>query len=389
MDYTKKFAELSHLCHDSEHRVVIDDEIEMIQLPFNSENHWQRIWDDVKKTPQDNSVLTVSDSQFFENNHFNYPVFMPGNGGKKYKKAIILLHGLNERAWDKYYPWAYYLARLTKRPVILFPLAFHVNRAPKNWIDPKIMVPLVSERKKNCHTDTLTFANAALSIRLTEEPLRFLKSGHQSAEDLILLINQIESGLVNIFEKNTQIDFFAYSIGVFISQILFLAYPKTVFANKKLFVFCGGAFFNDMNGVSRLIMDHLAYEVVHEYYRNGINDAMNQYILLKSLINEFPLGKAFYSMLIENNNRAFREEALLSVMGQIKGITLEKDLVIPAKGTKNLFGVLSNETQNIETMDFPFDYSHEVPFPISPKTDSNLVDGCFTKVFTQAAEFLA
>ena len=90
MDYSKKFAELSHLCHEPENRVVIDDEMEMIHLPFNSENHWQRIWDEVKKTPQDNSILTVSDSQFFENNHFTYPVFMPRNGGKKHKKAKIL-----------------------------------------------------------------------------------------------------------------------------------------------------------------------------------------------------------------------------------------------------------------------------------------------------------
>lgn len=387
MDYTKKFNELTHICHESESRIIIDDKMEMIHLPFNSENHWQRIWDEVKITPPENGILNVSDSQFFENNHFNYPVFIPRHC-KKSKKAIILLHGLNERTWDKYYTWAYYLALHTKRPVILFPLAFHVNRAPKAWIDPKIMVPLVTDRRKNCKTHTLTFANAALSIRLTEEPLRFLKSGHQTAEDLILLINQIEHGLINIFEKDTQIDIFAYSIGVFIAQILFIAYPKTVFANKKLFIFTGGAFFNDMKGVSRLIMDQLAYEVVHKYYRTGINEAMDHHMLLSSLIKEFPLGKAFYSMLIEENNRAFREEALLSVMKQIKGITLAKDSVIPALGTENLFGVFSNETQNIQTLDFPYEYSHEIPFPISPKIDSVLVDNCFKEVFTQAVEFL-
>jgi hypothetical protein len=387
MGYTTKFSELSQLCLSSENRVRIDDKMEMIQMPFNSENHWQRILDEVKQDTDDSNTLGMPDSVFFENNHFSYPVFLP-HGNKIYRKAIILLHGLNERSWDKYYPWAYRLAKETGRPVILFPIAFHMNRAPKNWIDPKIMVPLANERRKNFNTHTLTYANAALSIRLTEDPLRFLKSGHQTAEDLLLLVKQIEEGLLPIFEKDTQIDFFAYSIGVFIAQILFIAFPKTIFANKKLFLFSGGAFFHDMNGVSRLIMDQLAYEQVHAYYQTGINYDMEEQLLLSSLLKEFPLGKAFYSMLHEENNRAFREEALLNIMGQIKGLTLMKDSVIPASGTKKLFGVISNENHNIQTLDFPYEYCHENPFPISHKIDSIQVDRCFNEVFSQASEFL-
>ena len=49
------------------------------------------------------------DNEVSENCRFTYPVFVKGNLGK-YNNPILLLHGLNERSWFKYLPWAYYLA---------------------------------------------------------------------------------------------------------------------------------------------------------------------------------------------------------------------------------------------------------------------------------------
>ncbi|NCB08163.1 MAG: hypothetical protein EOM73_08375, partial [Bacteroidia bacterium] len=65
--------------------------------------------------------FSAEDSKIEENRQFNYPVFVPGQG--KNNRAIILLHGLNERDWTKYLPWGEYLAKNTQRTVILFPLA--------------------------------------------------------------------------------------------------------------------------------------------------------------------------------------------------------------------------------------------------------------------------
>lgn len=44
--------------------------------------------------------------------------------------VILLLHGLNEKRWDKYLPWALRLVRGTGKAVMLFPISFHMNRTP-------------------------------------------------------------------------------------------------------------------------------------------------------------------------------------------------------------------------------------------------------------------
>ena len=74
------------------------------------------------------SNINSDDSLITENIRFTYPVIIPASGYGN--RAIILLHGLNERSWIKYYPWAERLARELKRPVILFPISFHMNRSP-------------------------------------------------------------------------------------------------------------------------------------------------------------------------------------------------------------------------------------------------------------------
>jgi hypothetical protein len=50
-------------------------------------------------------LSAIADSEINENREFRYPVFLP-EGYKQTNRAIILLHGLNEKSWDKYLPWA-------------------------------------------------------------------------------------------------------------------------------------------------------------------------------------------------------------------------------------------------------------------------------------------
>ena len=44
--------------------------------------------------------------------------------------------------------------------------------------------------------------------------------------------------------------------------------------------------------------------------------------------------------------------------------------------------------QVMHELDFPFDYSHQVPFPYRSKTDKTLINESFHQVFGQAASFL-
>jgi pimeloyl-ACP methyl ester carboxylesterase len=387
MEYTHTYFGLKKQFTLAEDKLMIDDDIEVINLPFNSESHWQYILDGLK-TGTGGQLETGGDSLYFENNHFTYPVFVP-KSQQRYSKAIILLHGLNERFWDKYLPWAYFLAKHTQRPVILFPISFHMNRSPKGWNDPKLMAPLMNCRKQKYDTHTLTFANAALSIRLTENPLRFLMSGHQTIEDLALLVKQIHQGLLPLFEKEASVDIFAYSIGAFIAQTMLLAFPQGLFSGSKFFLFCGGAFFEDMNGVSRLIMDNVAFESLSKYYTSDIESAMKENKLLCSLLTEFPLGKAFYAMLSEWNTPLFREGELSKATNNIYAISLKKDVVIPAQGINKFFSLTKENNVMFETLDFPYDYGHETPFPVSGKVDAHQVDHCFNNIFSKAVEFLA
>lgn len=386
MEYTKKYYELKGRLNSSENRIALDNQIEVIFLPFNSENHWQRILDESDWNFNNSLGLEVPDSQFFENNHFNYPIFVPRKQ-VKFSKAILLLHGLNERSWDKYLPWAYFLAQQTGNPVVLFPIAFHINRSPVSWINPKAMASLVNLRKQKFGAETLTYANAALSIRLTEDPLRFLKSGHQTAEDLAALIKQIHRGLIPLFAQGTTVNVFAYSIGAFIAQIMLLAFPKNLFTESKFFLFCGGAYFDDMDGVSRLIMDKVAFDSIKTYYSTGLKKDIECKKLLGSLLTEFPLGKSFFAMLHENNDPILRTTTCKNITNKIAAVSLEKDTVIPSWGIeKTLREFKSHE---FEILDFPYDYSHEVPFPVSGKTSPLMVDQCFNKVFSKAVEFLS
>ena len=81
----------------------------------------------------DNS-FTREDANIDENRKFYYPIFKPLSK-RKFDKAILLLHGLNERSWDKYLCWAEFLCHYTQRPIVLFPLAFHVNRSQSGWLN--------------------------------------------------------------------------------------------------------------------------------------------------------------------------------------------------------------------------------------------------------------
>ena len=65
---------------------------------------------------------------------------------------LLLFHGLNEKDWDKYLPWAHALARATGKAVLLFPTAFHMNRAMGHWSDHRCMHRASQERRAASRT---------------------------------------------------------------------------------------------------------------------------------------------------------------------------------------------------------------------------------------------
>lgn len=381
MNYSYQYQMLDELfSKETEVCKIPDSEIFIRRLNFNSVFHQQALISE-----DAGEAFWQDDVKIDENWHFTYPVFVRGKA--KNNRAIILLHGLNERSWSKYLTWAYYLAEKTGRTIILFPLAFHINRGKKDWSNPRSMSLLVHERKNN-YNDIVqsSFANAALSGRLTEDPMRFFRSGLQSAHDLVWLLNHIKTGKYPLLKKSAQVNFMGYSIGAFLTQILFVANPYDLVQNSKAVFFCGGTTFNQMRGTSKLIMDNLAYRKLREYYlqRFAKNTATSFGNLCKTPLNK--VIQSFKAMIPLPGFDKLKERAFINFSGKITAIGLKKDQVMPAKDiAETLTDRKGKSKLSVHLTDFPYAYCHENPFPIFKKGETRLVDQSFNRIFSRIA----
>ncbi|MGD9978221.1 MAG: DUF6051 family protein [Bacteroidales bacterium] len=389
MEFTKTYSELKQIFSLNREKMRIDgSDAEIRVMQFTSNSSLILPSNGIAEQTYYHQAIATNDGSIAENKLFSYPVFIP-NSNQIHSKAIILLHGLNERSWLKYLPWAYYLSLHTNRPVILFPISFHMNRSPGLWANPRAMMPLLGNRQEKNEQNMSSVANAALSQRLSDDPLRFFSSGKQTAEDLVQLLETIKQGKYPFLAENTRVDFFSYSIGAFLSQILFLANPKNLFSNSKLFLFCGGALFSEMFGTSRFIMDSVAFTSLRKYYLNDFLQELKIDTPFSAYIKKSELGKAFLAMLAPECNKTFRETRLQELSGQIQAITLKKDKVIPSTYVHLTFSSVKNRFRGmVQELDFPHSYTHEMPFPILNGSKSEQVDQSFRNVFEPAITFL-
>lgn len=381
MSYTQIYSWLKEQFSADKGEVQLPlSDMRIVSYPFTS------AFDDAAVLNQELWSRSAIDRAIDENATFRYPVYVPSSR-TRHSSAIVLLHGLNERNWAKYHPWAYTLAQRTQRPVIMFPISFHVNRSPQSWGNPREMMPLFQSRRAMGES-MATFANAALSQRLADDPGRFFKSGYQTAMDVNNLMSQISSGEHPLFEANAKVDFFSYSIGSFLAQILFLANIKGLYSSSRLFMFCGGALFDQMNGVSKMIMDDGAFKMLRRYYLEGIRKEPFWNQVRSDAAHGNALAYAFKSMISLNNDRKFREESFELMRDRIMAIPLVKDKVIPAFGVMAALNPSGYGEVPVSPMDFPYDYTHENPFPVGVKSIAGAVDQLFATIFGKAAAFL-
>jgi len=329
----------------------------------------------------ENYNVSFQDKTVSENTSFVYPVFKPKNRTKS-NKAILLLHGLNERSWSKYLTWAEYLCEKTDKTVVLFPLAFHMNRSPQSWWNPRdLKTKLELRRLKNGEDRALSFANLTFSERICEQPYRFYNSGKQSLNDLNQLVSTIKNGSHPTFSENTEIDIFAYSIGAFLAEITMMTNYNQLFSDSKLFLFCGGGVFSAMFGKSRCIMDNKAYEQLFDYYQHKFStETKNTGFGDKAI-------EWFNCMISPERSKVAREQFFSKMRNKLSGISLLNDKVMPYYGIAEALGQELADTK-IKQLDFNFDYSHENPFPIGKFVDAAKVDIAFATTFDEASDFL-
>jgi len=379
MTIKEKTLQLKSIFSVSKSVRLTDTKLNILPFPF-SLHQGKKTIQDIQHHFGGTAFCPVSDEQIKENKYFQYSIFTPDKN-KKYHEAIILLHGLNERSWEKYLPWAEHLTLSTGKPVILFPIAFHMNRSPKEWSNPRQMLPWVEARKQKKTEVNSTFVNLAISFRIAENPLRFYSAGLETILDLEELVKKIKSGNHPLFLPDTQINLFTYSIGSFISQVMLSANRENLFSDSKLFIFCGGALLNHIDGGSRDIMDKDSYQSMLDYYVNYFVDNTTD-VEPPEVEN---LVYSFRQMIREDKYTKERESFYKNNPERVQAITLKKDIVVPTLGVKKAIGNVYNKV--LKELDFPYKYSHQAPFPTNEK-DQGLVNVAFNQVFDRACAFL-
>jgi hypothetical protein len=377
MEYYECYQKLKNIFNLSSDVIHIPDSDMIIRnFDFNSEEMDEELWSDE----------IVEKRLITENFEFRYPVIIP-HPESLHNKAIFFLHGLNERNWLKHLPGAMLLAEKTGNPVLLFPLSYHINRGLPEWTDVHRMSgPLEFRRKTYTHLQKASVINLSLSERLTENPLRFFTSGYQSARDLLKLKKQISEGSHPLFQKGTRTDIFAYSISCMMMQVLMLSNPEDFLPDTKIAFFAGGSLFSYMNGVSKYIMDNVAFAGIWRYYRDMMSKA-SPTVAIKSWFEKNRFGRAFTWMLGYGQFDKEREKSFQSYHSNLLVMALKNDSVIPLKGINLAFGEKFSLSGRIRVVDFAYPCIHENPFPVLCQKINPEVDQAFRSVFLPVAEF--
>lgn len=345
--------------------------------------------DKYKTAAEQDHVLDLSDYEIACNRDFRIHLIQSSDVALA-EGFIVLLHGLNEKKWDKYLPWAYELARNTKKAVVLFPIAFHMDRAPAHWSDRKEMHTVAQERAADPGNAASSFINAAISARMEKHPQRLFWSGLQTYSDMLQLLDMVRNGHIPSISRDAQPDLFGYSIGSFLSCILLMANPGGLFEHSKLFCFCGGMTIDRMFPISKYIMDARSSITM----QSGFAELLSSGFASDPHLGHYQ-DKAlhrdeswFKTMLRYNYFQKERESRLLELQDQIQVLVLKNDDVAPPiEALNTLQGGYRDIPIQVHIDDYTHAYSHINPFPVGNKQAEH-IDQAFRRFTKMASDFL-
>lgn len=290
---------------------------------------------------------------------FRYPLLTrlqaPGDT-TKVRHLVILLHGLNERAYGKYVPWAYQLWARTGAAVAMFPLSFHVNRVEAQW--GRRLKQSTANRQAVPRNEEAHGFNAVLSERLDGHPERFFWGGLQSYGDVIELVRDIRAGRHPLIDATAQVDLVGYSAGGYLALGLMLVNPDGLFTQSRAVPFAAGAVMRSTHLSTRFIMD-LACEVsLMKLYVRFTQRLANPRLL--HWLYEHDEGRWFRALFGDEAERGRMEARLKEIAPRLLAIANANDAVIPANVMLTTLQGLNRDTGvRVETLELGV---HEHPF---------------------------
>ncbi|MDC7125390.1 MAG: DUF6051 family protein, partial [Spirochaetales bacterium] len=230
--------------------------------------------------------------------------------------------------------------------------------------------------------------NTALSHRLQFAPHRFFCSGIQTYYDILNFINEVKLGIHPFLDKDCQYDFFSYSIGSTLTEVLLTSNYNGYFDNSRAFLFCGGAALDTTDPVCKTIMDKEAHSELFRWLATLFESVTDMSRRVKEIFfQELPEVLNFKSFLFYEKMQSYRELTLKNNSSKIRGLCLKKDQVFPMDAAKKTLNGFYNDIDiKMDIIDFPYEYKHEEPFPATEKNRDE-VDKAFNEVLTAATDF--
>jgi hypothetical protein len=402
MKYAEEFTRLKAIENFTDDSIELNDKLVLRNFDFTSryskilpggtENNDK--YEYIPHDPEDYepdvicAMLKKNDAEIDENIHFRYHVIMP-KGEQRSKHIILMFHGFNEKYWDKYLPWVEYICEHTGKSIVMFPIAFHMNRAPLAWSDSHGMYN-VSQQRKQRHPEVLcsSLSNVAISTRLHNKPQRFIWSGLQTYYDVVDFVESVKAGKHPAIDADATIDFFSYSIGTLLGEILMMTDKNGYFSHSRYATFCGGPVFNRLSPVSKFILDSEADVSLYSYVVEHLESHMRLTPVLSHFMGDLPEGINFRCMLNYKTLTQYREQKFRAMSDRFYAIALVHDEVVPPYEVVNtLQGAQRDIPIPVDVFDFPFKYTHENPFPVSTKFDEQVTEQ-FLFVFNKVCDFL-
>jgi hypothetical protein len=277
-----------------------------------------------------------ADCDVAENLDFRYPLLrsLGAGRGEPTRHLIIVLHGLNERSFTKYVPWAYQLWRSTGAAVALYPLSFHVNRVLPRWgreIDGHLSRRRAVPRNEDVHP-----FNCVISERLDAYPERFFWGGLQSYGDVVDLVREVREGRHPHVHPEARVDLLGYSIGGYLALGLLL------FQDSRAVIFESGASLRATNMSSRFIIDHACEVSLMKLYVRFTGRLANP--RLGHWLREHELGRWFRALCGDESERPRLEARLRELSPRLLAIGNTGDEVIPAAAMLNTLQGLHRDT---------------------------------------------